>query len=374
MPEAKRPLKVFLCHARSDVAAVRTLYTRLVKDGVDAWFDKEKLLPGQDWELEIRKAVLAADVVVVCLSKQFNQAGFRQKEVRIAIDSAMEKPEGEIFIIPARLEECENLESLRKWYSVNLFENDGYARLIRALRVRAEKIGVVLVKQNWLPNLTNPHFAQPRPVLTKKSQVKEKTESQEPNRKLQPRDIGTMIGIGVTIIASLIMMLGILPQVFTPTVSITLTPLFTTTLTSTLTTTSTPKVSKSTAIPSVTFTPTEINTLTSTPQPTVYVQTLNRTSGNSPLTVNFRIANIPVECTEQQCDVLWEVYTYIPNPVYSSGWVKIEARKNFTFTFLNAIFIRGTKISMNDYVVKTTIRFTTNRIILHESAENISVQ
>jgi hypothetical protein len=43
---------------------VRGLYARLTKDGVDAWLDKEKLLPGQgfdrlnlpDWELEIRKA------------------------------------------------------------------------------------------------------------------------------------------------------------------------------------------------------------------------------------------------------------------------------------------------------------------------------
>lgn len=29
----------------------------LTQDGVDAWFDKAKLLPGQDWELEIRKVV-----------------------------------------------------------------------------------------------------------------------------------------------------------------------------------------------------------------------------------------------------------------------------------------------------------------------------
>jgi len=27
------------------------------EDGVDAWFDKEKIIPDQDWELEIRKAV-----------------------------------------------------------------------------------------------------------------------------------------------------------------------------------------------------------------------------------------------------------------------------------------------------------------------------
>ena len=141
MPDTKRPLKVFLCNAHADRDPVRALYTRLTKDGVDAWLDKEKLLPGQDWELEIRKTVREADVVVVCLSKQFNQAGFRQKEVRLALDTAMEKPEGEIFIIPARLEECDILESLRKWHWVDLFEEDGYRKLINSLELRAKTLG-----------------------------------------------------------------------------------------------------------------------------------------------------------------------------------------------------------------------------------------
>jgi hypothetical protein len=57
MTESKRPLKVFLCHAHADRDPVKALYTRLTQDSVDAWLDKEKLLPGQDWELEIRKAV-----------------------------------------------------------------------------------------------------------------------------------------------------------------------------------------------------------------------------------------------------------------------------------------------------------------------------
>jgi hypothetical protein len=144
---------------------VRALYARLTKDGVDAWLDKAKLLPGQDWELEIRKAVREADVVVVCLSKQFNQAGFRQKEVRLALDTAMEKPEGEIFIVPARLEECDTLESLRKWHWVDLFEDDGYEILMRALRARSNKIGATLqLKKSWLltapktPAKTEIHF------------------------------------------------------------------------------------------------------------------------------------------------------------------------------------------------------------------------
>jgi len=147
MVDGKRQLKVFLCHAHADRDAVKALYTRLTQDGVDAWLDKEKLLPGQDWELEIRKAVREADVVVVCLSKQFNQKGFRQKEVRLALNTALEQPEGEIFIIPARLEECDNLESLRKWHEVDLFNEDGYGMLMRALNERANKIVVPIAKE-----------------------------------------------------------------------------------------------------------------------------------------------------------------------------------------------------------------------------------
>ncbi len=158
MPEEKRSLKVFLCHAHSDAIAVHALYNRLVKDGVDAWLDKEKLLPGQDWELEIRNAVREADVVVACLSKQFNQAGFRQKEVRIALNEADMKPEGEIFIIPARLEECNVPQSLQRWHWVDLFEEDGYVRLINALRMRAEKIALVElpIANNIFPIHTSP--------------------------------------------------------------------------------------------------------------------------------------------------------------------------------------------------------------------------
>ncbi len=54
-PTDKRPLKVFICHAHADRDAVKALNTRLTNDGVDimpegyAWLDKEKLIPGQDW-------------------------------------------------------------------------------------------------------------------------------------------------------------------------------------------------------------------------------------------------------------------------------------------------------------------------------------
>lgn len=216
MTKTKRPLKVFLCHAHSDKDAVKALYTRLTKDGVDAWLDKEKLLPGQDWELEIRKAVREADVVVVCLSKQFNQAGFRQKEVRLALDTAMEKPEGEIFIIPARLEECDTLESLRKWHWVDLFEDDGFEMLMRALRARANSIGVTLqIKKGWLPNITAPRKSEApvekkperKPPVPKADKPKpEKVESAKVKTPRKPNTaiIVALIGLVGTICAALV--------------------------------------------------------------------------------------------------------------------------------------------------------------------------
>ena len=64
-----RKLNVFLCHAKEDKPTVRELYRQLSAEGwLDVWLDAEKLLPGQEWDIEIEKAVEHADVVLVCLS------------------------------------------------------------------------------------------------------------------------------------------------------------------------------------------------------------------------------------------------------------------------------------------------------------------
>jgi len=55
-----RKLRIFLCHASQDKLIVRELYQRLLAEGwIDPWLDEEKLLPGQDWDMEIEKAVSA---------------------------------------------------------------------------------------------------------------------------------------------------------------------------------------------------------------------------------------------------------------------------------------------------------------------------
>jgi hypothetical protein len=139
MSNGPRQLKVFLCHAPGDEARVRDLYLRLTRDGVNAWINSEKLLPGQDRDLEIRKAVQGSDVVIVCVSQEFNRPGPQQREARLALQTAMEQPDGEIFIIPARLEKCEIPISLQRYHPVDLFDERGYERLCRSLKRDAER-------------------------------------------------------------------------------------------------------------------------------------------------------------------------------------------------------------------------------------------
>lgn len=137
-----RSLRVFLCHASGDKSAVRELYQRLRADGIDAWLDEENLLPGQDWQRAIPKAVRESDVVIVCLSRSsITKAGYVQKEIKFALDVADEQPEDTIFLIPLKLEECNVPDRLSRWQWVNLFSPNGYERLMRALRVRAESLG-----------------------------------------------------------------------------------------------------------------------------------------------------------------------------------------------------------------------------------------
>ena len=136
-------LKVFLCHAHADKPAVENYCQKLEALDVEPWLDKKSLLPGQDWNLEIRKALRASHVVIVFLSQaSVEGAGFRNKEIKLALDVYDEQPEGTIFLIPARLEPCDTPERLRSFHRVDLFDPDGFDNLVRALRARAAALGL----------------------------------------------------------------------------------------------------------------------------------------------------------------------------------------------------------------------------------------
>jgi TIR domain len=135
-----RPLSeqlVFLCHSSGDKNIVRRLRQHLTNDGIRCWFDEEDLLPGQDWDLEINAAIRRSSFALACLSRaSITKAGYVQKELKRALDVADEQPEGAVFLIPVRLEECEVPTRLSNLHWVDLFRAEGYDRLLKALRSR----------------------------------------------------------------------------------------------------------------------------------------------------------------------------------------------------------------------------------------------
>jgi hypothetical protein len=141
--EARGPLRVFLCHGSEDKPTVREIYSRLRGDGIDPWLDEIDILPGQDWDEEIRRAVRQSDVILVCISSSSaSKSGYVQKEIRFALDLADEKPNRTIFIIPVKLEECDIPQALIRWQAVSYFKEDGYAKIVRALRTRSLECGI----------------------------------------------------------------------------------------------------------------------------------------------------------------------------------------------------------------------------------------
>jgi formylglycine-generating enzyme required for sulfatase activity len=127
----KNEPRIFLCHASDDKARVRELYHQLKAAGYHPWLDEEDLLPGQTWRAEIKKIISAPyNLVVVCLSRySITKRGVVQQEIKWALDVLEGMPEDAIYLIPARLEDCQVPDRLSDWHRVDLFEPNGFEKL-----------------------------------------------------------------------------------------------------------------------------------------------------------------------------------------------------------------------------------------------------
>lgn len=156
-------LKVFLCYAKEDKPVVYELFNRLINyPWLDVWLDDKKLLPGHDWRMNIEAAVESSDVVIVCLSnKSVDKEGYIQKELRLVLNVADEKPEGAIFVIPLRLDNCQVPRRLQGWQYVDFFpkshENIAFDKVMESLKFQSQKLNIPKVSdvQSFQPQIQN---------------------------------------------------------------------------------------------------------------------------------------------------------------------------------------------------------------------------
>jgi GAF domain-containing protein/ActR/RegA family two-component response regulator len=138
------PLKVFLCYSKQDKDKVSLVYEKLNEQKyIEPFLDDYNILGGLPWEQEIERQVKNSDVVIVCLSeKSLTRDGYIHKELKVALDTAERKPEGTIYIIPLRLENCKVPDRLSRWQWIDYFDESGqgFHKLMQSLRKRAEDL------------------------------------------------------------------------------------------------------------------------------------------------------------------------------------------------------------------------------------------
>ncbi len=103
---SKKHVFLSYCHDNSDEA--EQLHNNLIAAGEAVWWDQD-ILPGQDWKLEIDKAMKHAYAVLLCLSAETESrttSGI-YPEAANAIGALREYAPGNVFLIPVRFSDCE---------------------------------------------------------------------------------------------------------------------------------------------------------------------------------------------------------------------------------------------------------------------------
>lgn len=108
-PIRNRPVpageQVFISYAREDENSARGIASFLESKGFSVWIDKKRLLGGQNWKNEIRKAIKSSRYFIALLSaSSVEKAGYVQNEVREALSVLESMPPNAVFVVPVRLD------------------------------------------------------------------------------------------------------------------------------------------------------------------------------------------------------------------------------------------------------------------------------
>jgi TIR domain len=108
----RAPGCIFVSYASPDILIAEYIVKQLQDKGLLVWFDKQQLLPGQDWEAEFSEIVENTCGVFLSLISD-NTAdrlvGFNIKERNLAIQRREQFADTAVFYIPVRIDEGEPL-------------------------------------------------------------------------------------------------------------------------------------------------------------------------------------------------------------------------------------------------------------------------
>lgn len=101
---------VFISYVREDSDRVDQLQHTLQEAGILVWRDTAHLWPGQDWRIEIRRAITHNALVFIACFSQASLArdkSYQNEELTLAIEQLRLRPVDQPWLIPIRFDECE---------------------------------------------------------------------------------------------------------------------------------------------------------------------------------------------------------------------------------------------------------------------------
>jgi len=141
---------IFISYAREDYKSADRIYNDLKDAGFKPWLDKKDLLPGTKWRQTIESIINDSKYFIALFSKRsLTKRGYVQKELKLALNVADTLPGDDIFIIPARLDNCRpNDPAINMIHRVDLFPTyeEGLKRILKALK--AEEVNSINFDNN----------------------------------------------------------------------------------------------------------------------------------------------------------------------------------------------------------------------------------
>lgn len=146
MTQYEPPGHAFISYVREDKDSVDRLQQVLVAAGIRVWRDTEDLWPGQDWKLEIKRAINDGSLAfLACFSDSSNarEVSYQREELILAVEQMRQRTLGRPWLIPIRFSDCDVPEydlganrSLNSLQRVDLYGDKwelGGPRLISAI-------------------------------------------------------------------------------------------------------------------------------------------------------------------------------------------------------------------------------------------------
>lgn len=107
-------IQVFLSYANTDKEFASALSNELERRGLSVWSDKQNLLPGDNWSLEIGKALAKSQAMVVLISPE----SMRSEKVRQEIEYALGHSSYEHRLFPVEIRPTEEVPWILRKFNI----------------------------------------------------------------------------------------------------------------------------------------------------------------------------------------------------------------------------------------------------------------